>query len=303
MRTLATAFTLALVAVTVPVQAVQLHTLNTPLNVDFWVGQNGVFENGGGDDVTFDPALASHPANAAPGPLNATGSTLSFWATDPTTLGLSANGLWMAFAETTLTFAAPQLAYGSNSVSAFDGFNITANFFDPYVDGNDIDSPAPGSTVPLALNFSNPDSELAPVLSHSRTFNPDNTFSGLIYTQDVGGGPFIFKVSSSGTFLVNGQDPFAVFADPLIAGFYANLVPFMDAQHPGWTIVGSEFGLLETLDAADPNNSFNQFFGSSQAFYSLDPGAIPTPLPAALPLLLAALAGLLGLSGRRWRSA
>lgn len=287
----------AILAASPSTHAVELKTLLTPSNVNFWVGPNGIFE-GGGDDVVFDAALAADPANQQPGPLNPTGSTLSLSVTDPTTAGLSIDGLFVAFSQATVEVGGNQLTYGNNAVTGFSGVNLTFNLFDPYVNGSDINSPAPGSTVPLLLNSAQPDSELAAIGTPTITFNTNNTFSSEFYTQDVGGGsPVVFKGNSGGTFLERGKDPFAVFA-PDIAAFYANLILLMDVQHPNWTLVGSEFGQFETLDAANPQNSFNQFTNSSRVFYSEDPGASPIPLPAAAWLLLSALAALPRLSKR-----
>lgn len=291
---------LVLAAVSPGAGAASFQTLTLPSNVNYWAGPNQLGEFGLGDDVVFDAALQAHPSNQMPGPLNPLGSTLSFHVTNPETLGLSANGLALTYATGLSTLAQPQATFGVNTWASVDFTNTTNNVFDPYVDGSDIDSPAPGATVPLALNDPGLDSELVPGQSSTMTLNPDNTFSNDVYTRWQGGGfGFIFHAQTNGWYLVKGQVPATVFAgNPSLVGFLDFIVNSLDATNPNWTVITGEVGTIATLDETTlvPTGQLTLVSGAS---FSEDPGAAPVPLPAGLYLLGGALAALCGRGHRR----
>lgn len=283
-----------------PANAATYHTVTTPTWVNFWPGFNQSPELGGGDDVVWDGAALTHPANAKPGqPLNPGGWTGSYHFTSPTN---PPGGLIMGYFDGTTTLAGPA-QLGVNTLSSIDT-EYDQNVFNPYGNGWNFGEPG-NPTTPVALNTGSFFLELDPGFSNSMSFHSGNLFSTDYYYRNVGDTALSFHSASSGVYLKAGQDPASVFAgnQPLIDSFLFTInVLNSNPSTQGWTMIGLEGSVFEVVDplTGGPLAGLEGVGGiGSQAFYSLDAGAAPVPVPAGLPLLLSALAATVGLSRRR----
>ncbi len=99
-----------------------------------------------------------------------------------------------------------------------------------------------------------------------------------------------------GGYLLPGQDPNVLFPGfPGLAAFFNLAVAELDSDPltANWTMVAAEIALNVAVDA----NTLDVIPGgleaiSSAGFFSMNPGAAPIPVPAALPLFLSGLLGL-----------
>lgn len=303
---------LAIVAVlgSSSVLAVDFHTLHIDDWVGFWPGLNQVYDFNTGDDVTFDPDLATHEKNLIPGPLNPTGSTASYYFSDPTffnappAVDFTAEALWMGYSSGTTTVAGP-LVFGVNTITGLTG-SLDQNIFDPRGNLADIDEMG-NSSAPILLNdnVSNPDIELIPGFANTTTIVPGNGFVNDYHYRPTEIGPGsveAWRTVNAGAYLLPDQDAATVFAGDadliaLMNYFKAELDDNVATED--WTFLGVE---LTSFFAVDPITGLALSGPTglgSQAFYSLDAGAAPVPLPATLPFLISGLSGLFAFIRRR----
>ena len=120
-------------------------------------------------------------------------------------------------------------------------------------------------------------------LTNTSTVNADRTSTATYHMVDNFGQKFTY--TGSYVWLLPGDDPAAHISDPDLLAHVDFLLPLLPA---GWTTFTT--GLESYVITA---GSFSGTQGAlTKAFYSLDPSAVPVPVPAALPFLVSGLASL-----------
>lgn len=274
-------------------EAAVYETVTTPTWINYWPGFNQFAEAGGGDDVIFDAAARTHPSNALPGqPLNPGGWSGSYHFSNPTS---PPGGLIMGFFSGTTTIDGP-VSLGTNTLSSLST-TYDQSVFNPYGNGGNFGETG-NPTNPTTINSGPFSLELAPGFTHTSTFHPGNLVINDYTYRNVGDTSLAFHATNAALYVKPGQDPGVLFAgnQPAIDAFNftINLLD-ADPATQGWTFLALESGAFEVVDplTGGPLAGLEGVGGfSSQAYYSLDVGAAPVPVPAGLPLLLSGLAAI-----------